>query len=113
MNTGRCPITLTQLTSFWSDPHVVALNFPILSPSWLRAPSCSETHNLLTYLMTQPDVAAEAGADHDKANRVSRRGCGSSPEPCWLKQQDENVLYTITSLIKNNGKNIRKLGRVI
>ena len=69
LNTSRCPKTLTQLTLFRFDSHVVALKCSMESPqrSRLSAPCCFESHNLLAYLMIQPDVAAEAGVSRDEA----------------------------------------------
>ena len=52
-----------------SDCHVVVLKCPIVSPERprLSAPSSFESHNILVYLMIQPDVAAEAGTGRDEA----------------------------------------------
>ena len=45
----------------------------------------SVVQHRLVYMMIQPDVAAETGAGRDEANRLSTRGHGSCPKPCWLK----------------------------
>ena len=57
----------------------------MVSPPRLSAPCCTEAYNLLMYMIIKPDVAAEAGAGRDEANRLSSRGYGSYYKPCWLK----------------------------